>query len=71
MCVFSAILKFLGNNVVDALQLKYGSNLVGYGMMIFANTTFLIPQIFIKMNPQIDFSLAMMVRGLVATIFIF
>ena len=56
---------------VGMLEDKYGSNNVGYGLMILSNVFYLVPTIYIKCNKHVDFTLAIFTRGLIAMILIF
>lgn len=67
---FSKLMRFCGG-ICGKLEEKYSSANVGFGMMILSNTFYLVPTLFIKCNPHIDFSLAVMIRGIVAMIIIF
>ncbi|EAR93594.1 integral membrane protein DUF6 containing protein (macronuclear) [Tetrahymena thermophila SB210] len=66
---FSRLMKYCGD-ICGKLEDKYTSANVGYGMMILSNTLYLVPTLFIKCNPHIDFSLAVMSRGILSIIFI-
>lgn len=70
MAGFCRIMKFFGS-IENWFENKYSSKNVGFGMMILSNTLYLVPTLFIKCNPHIDFSLAVMTRGIVALILIF
>jgi hypothetical protein len=70
MHYFSNLMRFLGG-LVDKLQENYSANNVGYAMMTLSILLYLVPTIFIKCSKTVDFSLAVMARGLIAMILIF
>lgn len=64
MHIFSRLMSYMGK-ILTSLEVKYTSENVGYGMQILSNTIYLVPTLFIKCNPQIDFSLAILIRGII------
>ncbi|EAR95161.1 integral membrane protein DUF6 containing protein (macronuclear) [Tetrahymena thermophila SB210] len=59
---FCKLLKFLGS-IVGKLEKKYTSHNVGYAFMALSTILHVIPSLYVKMNPQIDFSVSLMARG--------
>ena len=70
MFLFSRFMRFFGE-ILTSLEIKYTSEKVGIAMMILSNTLYLVPSVYVKLNPHIDWSIPVMVRGLVTMIIIY
>ncbi|KAL4480355.1 hypothetical protein ABPG74_020871 [Tetrahymena malaccensis] len=66
---FCKLLRFLGQ-IVGKLEKKYTSHNVGYAFMALSTILHVIPSLYVKMNPQIDFSVSLMARGSVTMFFL-
>lgn len=56
---------------LTALEKRMGSDAVGYMMMALSTILHVIPTIYVKLTPRIDYSVALMSRGIVTMFMIF